>query len=133
MGVATSALSGNLSGAINQEVSGAFSGPENVLTGLTDAYNFARASKEIPQYSGGSSGAAACGINHTPYIIYRRPLCTNPENFAHAVGYLSNKTATISSLSGFTVCRNVDVGGISQATDKEKAQIKQILESGFYA
>lgn len=133
MGVATSAINGNLGGAINQEVSGAFNGPENVLTGLTDAYNFARASKEIPQYSGGSSGAAACGINHTPYIIYRRPLCTNPENFAHAVGYLSNKTAVISTLSGFTTCRNVDVSGISQATDKEKAQIKQILESGFYA
>lgn len=133
MGVATSAISGSLGGAVNQAVSGAFSGPENVLTGLTDAYNFARASKEIPQYSGGSSGAAACGINHTPYIVYRRPLCTNPDNFAHAVGYLSNKTALISSLSGFTTCRNVDISGITQATDKEKAQIKQILESGFYA
>lgn len=133
VGVAGQALSGNMEGALSGAVGSVFNGPQAVLTGLGDAYNLAQASKEIPQYTGGSSGAAACGMNHTPYIVYRRPLCTNPSNFAHAVGYLSNKTAAISSLSGFTTCRNVDISGISQATDKEKAQIKQILESGFYA
>lgn len=100
---------------------------------LTDATNMAMSNKEIPFYTGGSGGAAAAEGNFEPYITLRRPLCTNPSNFAHTVGNLVNQTATISSLNGFTVCRNVDASGIGQATDKEKAQIKQILESGFYA
>lgn len=124
-GIVGQAIGGNFGGAAIGAVGA-------VLNGLGDAYNLAQASKEIPQYSGGSTGAAACSANNTPYIVYRRPLCTNPANFAHVVGYLSNKTALISSLNGFTVCRNVDVSGIGQATDKEKSQIKQILESGFY-
>ena len=103
------------------------------LAGLSDSVNMAMANKELPYYTTGSAGAAAAEACSEPYITLRTPLCENPTNFAHTVGNLYNKTATISSLSGFTTCRNVDVGGISQATDKEKAQIKQILESGFYA
>lgn len=103
------------------------------LQGLADATNMAMANKEIPFYTSGSGGAAAAEGNTEPFITLRRPLVSNPSNFAHTVGNLVNKTATISSLNGFTICRNVDVNGIGQATDKEKAQIKQILESGFYA
>lgn len=136
-GLATTILGGLASGE-GQSVSsvGIKGGPESGIfniQGLSDAYNRAQASKEIPQYTGGSSGAAAQIYNHTPYIVYRRPLCTNPENYAHTVGNLVNKTARISSLNGLTSCRNVDTSGIGQATDKEKAQIKKILESGFYA
>lgn len=103
------------------------------LAGLSDSVNMAMANKELPYYTTGSAGAAAAEACSEPYITLRAPLCENPTNFAHTVGNLYNKAATISSLSGFTTCRNIDVGGISQATDKEKAQIKQILESGFYA
>jgi hypothetical protein len=46
---------------------------------------------------------------------------------------LVNKAATLSSLNGFTTCRNIDVTNVGQATDKEKAQLKKILEGGFYA
>jgi len=72
----------------------------------------AMGNKEIPFYTGGSGGAAAAEGNFEPYITLRRPLCTNPENYAHTVGNLVNKTATISSLNGFTICRNVDINGI---------------------
>lgn len=103
------------------------------IQALTDATNMAMGNKEIPFYTGGSGGAAAAEGNFEPYITLRRPLCTNPENYAHTVGNLVNKTALIGGLNGFTTCRNVDVSGIGQAVDKEKAQIKRILESGFYA
>lgn len=111
----------------------AMQGPNAVLTGLSDAYNIAKASKEIPQYTGGMSGLVASVANHTPYITYNRPVCENPQNYNHVVGRLVNKAYTISTLTGYTVCRNVDVSGISSATANERAQIKQIMESGFYA
>lgn len=103
------------------------------MTGLSDSYNMAMANKELPYYSTGSAGAAAAEANSEPYITLRFPLSGNPANFAHTIGNLYNSTDYIRNLSGFTVCRNVDVNGITQATDKEKAKIKQILESSFYA
>ena len=97
-------------------------------------YNLAISSKEIPQYTGGSMGAAACATGYTPYIIYRRPYISNTSNYGNTVGYMLNEERLISDalLTGYTVCRNVDVSGISNATSNERAQIKQILESGFY-
>lgn len=103
------------------------------IQGLSDAYNMGMANKELPYYSTGSAGAAAAEANFEPYITLRIPLSQNPSNFAHTVGNLVNQTAAISGLNGFTICRNVDVSGISSATTAEKAQIKQILENGFYA
>jgi hypothetical protein len=102
------------------------------IQGLSDSYNMAMANKELPYYSTGSAGAAAAEANYEPYITLRIPLSENPSNFSHTVGNLVNKTSVISALSGFTICRNVDTGGISSATEKEKSQIKKIMENGFY-
>lgn len=134
---AVSAISGGAEGG-GQSIGGslghiAMQGPNAVLTGLSDAYNIAKSTKEIPQYTGGTSGLAAAAVNHLPYLIYKRPLSQNPSNYGHTVGRLVNQTHSISACSGYTVCRNVDVSGISNATSNERAQIKQIMESGFYA
>lgn len=107
--------------------------PGTLLNGISDQFNKASANKEIPHYIGGSTGAAACSVNHTPYIVYRKMLFENPSNYNKTVGKKLCATKTISSLSGYTVCRNVDVSGISNATSNERAQIKKIMESGFYA
>jgi len=106
--------------------------PGALLNGISDQFNKAAANKEIPHYIGGSSGAAACSVNHTPYIVYRKMLFENPSNYDKTVGKKLCATKTITSLDGYTVCRNVDVSGISNATSNERAQIKKIMESGFY-
>lgn len=106
--------------------------PGALLNGISDQFNKAAANKEIPHYIGGSTGAAACSVNHTPYIVYRKMLFENPSNYNKTVGKKLCATKTIRSLDGYTVCRNVDVSGISNATSNERAQIKQIMESGFY-
>lgn len=133
---AVSAMSGG-SGSGAQSIGGslghiAMQGPNAALSGLSDAYNIAKSTKEIPQYTGGTSGLSATAVNHLPYLIYKRPISQNPSNYGHTVGRLVNQTHTISACSGYTVCRNVDVSGISKATSNERAQIKQIMESGFY-
>jgi hypothetical protein len=83
------------------------------MTGLSDSYNMAMANKELPYYSTGSAGAAAAEANSEPYITLRFPLSGNPANFAHTIGNLYNSTDYIRNLSGFTVCRNVDINGIT--------------------
>ena len=67
-----------------------------------------------------------------PYLTFYRQKIANPSNYGHAVGYLTESTQKISTLTGFTVCRNPDVSGIN-ATQDEKNEIQSILTSGFYA
>ena len=92
------------------------------------------AKKQIPVEVQSQGGVASNIYDYQqPYITIHRQKVSNPDNYGHATGFLVDGTFKISDLTGFTVCRNVDVSSISQAIDKEKAQIKRILESGFYA
>ena len=100
---------------------------------LSAATNYANANREIPSYTGGMSGLAAANCNVIPSITFVRPIVENPSSFPHTVGYLVNQASKLEKLSGFTTCRNVDVSNVPQATDKEKAELKRILENGFYA
>lgn len=103
------------------------------LQSLTDSVNLANANREIPTASGGMSGLAAANCNVIPSITLIRPVVENPESFPHTVGNLVNKASKLEKLDGFTTCRNVDVSNVPQATDKEKAELKRILEGGFYS
>lgn len=99
----------------------------SIANGITNACN--------PQMSQvGSRGSAAEVFSsplQTAVAIYR-PEIVVPDNYGHTVGFACEKDATLSSLSGYTVCSGVDTSGIN-ATDSEKARLKAILESGFYA
>ena len=54
-----------------------------------------------------------------------------PAKYAHTTGFLCMKERTLGECSGFTVCANPDLSGLSLATDAEKAEIKRILETGI--
>lgn len=51
--------------------------------------------------------------------------------YAHTVGYACLKMGKLSDFTGFTVCSNADLSGIT-ATDAEKEQILKLLQSGVY-
>lgn len=136
VGTLTSAMSavgafatGNIAGgvsAIGQTVSSAWNGVQEAKS-----YAF-QARMTPPDTFGQSSGFSALATPQQAYITIRRPTVYNPKNYAHTIGNLVNVTKEVGELSGFSVCRNVDTSGIV-ATEKERNQIKQILESGFYA
>lgn len=133
-GVGRGSGSGGSSGfaIAEQAMNVAQAGVDNSLAWAGSWLNYAQASKEIPQYSGASSGSVATVVNHTPYITYQRPLCQNPDNFNHTYGRIVNTTDYIKNREGFTSCNNIDLTGIDKATQSEKSQIKQMLESGIY-
>lgn len=103
------------------------------LDALSAATNLANANREIPCYTGGTTGLAAAQQGLFPTLTLIRPVVENPESFPHTVGNLVNQTHKLEELTGYTTCRNVDMSNVPQATDKEKAQLKKILENGFYA
>lgn len=92
------------------------------------------ANRPVPVNVSGAGGILSnLFAGQIPYITVYRQKYDNPTNYGHATGYLIEKTKKIGDIkSGFTRCHNVDVSGIDTATEKEKAQIKSLLESGFY-
>ena len=79
--------------------------------------------------TGNVSPAACLSLPINAYLVISRPTAVIPENYGHSKGYACDMTATLGSLSGFTVCYNVDTTGIG-CTDEERNIIKTILESG---
>lgn len=51
-----------------------------------------------------------------------------PNNYDHTVGKVCNKTGHLSDFTGFTVCENPHIN--FSATEREKEEIKQLLEQG---
>lgn len=81
--------------------------------------------------AGNVSPASSLSAPINAYCIISRPNAIIPPNYGHTIGYICAKKATLSSLTGFTVCENVDTTGIA-ATEEERNEIKTLLESGVY-
>lgn len=65
------------------------------------------------------------------FYILEYPKAQLPTSSPHDNGRPCGLTKTLSSLKGFTKCKNVDVSGYS-CTDAERNELISILESGFY-
>ena len=79
---------------------------------------------------GGSLGGAV-GVmgDFTPYLIIHRPIQSLASDFASKKGYPSNISATLSSVSGYTVVDKVHLTGID-CTDSERDEIHALLKDG---
>lgn len=89
-----------------------------------------RAAIDAPSISGGS-GIASFAHPDSVWIQIRHGIYPTVNNYNHTVGKVSTKSAHLSEYSGFTVCQNVDVSGLS-CTEEEKSAIKQLLETGIF-
>ena len=70
----------------------------------------------------------------TPFMLYYCPKVNRPTNYDHDVGRPSGKTATLGTLTGYTVVDNVHVegqSGFAQATSDEITRIDSLLRSGI--
>lgn len=80
---------------------------------------------------GNATGFANYGGSSQAYLTVQRQKYIVPDNYGHSVGYATAFNSVLSSLSGFTVCSNVDLSGFTCHED-ERAEIKSLLESGVY-
>ena len=74
------------------------------------------------------SNAGALGIRK-PYIIITRAVSAMPAGFENLAGLPSTELVALSSVSGYTVVRNVHLEGVP-GTAEELEEIKGLLESG---
>lgn len=67
------------------------------------------------------------------YVKIIRPRYEKPANYNHSQGVPCVQAKTIGSCTGFIQCINVDVSGITRATDLERQAIQAALCNGVYA
>ena len=118
-------------------VKSAVGGLENLVSAYSQtAMAFNQNYTEINGKNG--DGCCIAGISAIVIKITRPKFGSNttppyvPSEYAHSTGYVSMKSAKVSSFTGLLVADNVDTSGISGATDREKQLIKLYLESGIY-
>ena len=66
----------------------------------------------------------------SPYAIITRPNIIIPSSYNHDYGKPSGKTATLGSLSGFTVVDSIHVEGLATATADEVTEVERLLKQG---
>ena len=69
----------------------------------------------------------------TPYVKIIRPRYEKPDNYAHSQGIPCVHTYKVGQCTGFIQCINVDVSGITRATDLERQAIQAALANGVFA
>lgn len=107
IGVATSAVSGNLLPA---------------LGGVTRLHTNV-------DHSGSFTGNAGAMASKIPYLIISRPQTAMADKFETLSGYPSNTFTPLSACKGFTQVKFVHVENLN-ATDAEKQEIEQLLKEG---
>lgn len=114
VGVVSSAMSGNITGAVN-----------SIIGAATSQYHYSG--------TGNPNPSCVASTNRTCYVVIDRPQYQPLNAFNHTRGRMCCLSKTIGSLKGYTVCDgNIDISGIS-ATDEEKDEIVNILSTGFFA
>lgn len=112
-GAILSAAAGNLGGYMN-----------NLLSAATAQFR--------TETKGTSSPTCNNFETHSVYVTLETPEVQIPARYNHTHGRPCNLTKTLSGLTGFTICDDVDVSGISGATREELEMIKDALETGVY-
>lgn len=78
---------------------------------------------------GGATDYSVFGDGYKAVLKITRPKLEIPDNYGHTVGYVVNKYDTLGNYSGFTVCLNPHVTGLTCTSD-EKDEIARLLERG---
>ena len=78
---------------------------------------------------GALGGAVGVMGDFTPYLIIHRPIQSLAGDFASKKGYPSNISATLGSVSGYTVVDKIHLTGID-CTDTERDEIHALLKDG---
>lgn len=122
LNVATGIMSGNAVAAV--------SGGYNIVSGLAQA-NIAGNSSYARQIGSTGGRALLCQYDRC-YLKITTTAADIPDNYGHTIGYICNKSGKVKSFSGYTVFANFDTTGITGLTERERAEVKRIMESGVY-
>lgn len=133
MGFRAGAIGGAISGAVDL-------GVDLTLQNLDNKFAYEMSKNSLGTSISGSFGQqSSWHFPNIPYIkvTYPTPISNrlstgDKDYYGSTYGVPVHKTGTVGGYTGYTVCNNVDVTGITGATAEEQSMIKQFLETGVY-
>lgn len=124
-----SVITGLAQSLTSPSAAGQFGGIASAVTGAMQAQASVVSAKSSVQHSGAFGASfGAMGIK-TPYIIIRRPIQKQVNNYNEFYGFPAHKRIQIGSCSGYLRVREVHVISAT-ANDDEKRMIEQLLKTG---
>ena len=78
-----------------------------------------------------TANAGFCSVLK-PYITVTRPITAESIYYQEVIGYPSYITATLAECEDLCVCDDIDLSGISGATDSELERIRSMCREGIY-
>lgn len=78
-----------------------------------------------------SANAGYCSVRY-PYITIERPIAPVTDSYQTAHGYMSYTDGHLSAYEGKCVVKDINLSGISNATDSEKERIRAMCREGVY-
>lgn len=118
-------------GGLATGISAFASGGASLAAGAL-AIKQATSGKEQLQRTGSLGGNSGLLGIMKPYLIIERPIVSSPDTYGHLLGKQSNSSTLIGNLAGYTELENFDLTGVD-CTDIERDELKQILQTGFFA
>lgn len=106
-------------------------GSAAATAGLAGAAGTVAGSKTQIQRSGSMQGNSGLLGGMKPYVIVETPISNIPNNYDKLQGYVSNTYSLIGDLQGYNELEEFDLS-ILHATEEERAEIEQILKTGFF-
>ena len=120
----------NVSSRYKSELSAnAFNSSRSIATSANAVADVV-ASKPSVTRSGDFSANNGIFTIQYPYLIITRPIQSIPKSYSSHYGHLSNITASLSTLSGYTVIECIHLDGVT-ATEEEKDELEGLLHSGI--
>lgn len=121
LGTATSVATGNAIGIA--------SGSLSLISGVSQSVALKHTS--FTESKGNTTTATMYNTYDKCVLVETHPIERISSNYAHTIGYVTNKCKELSTCSGFVKCENVDTSGLT-CDYAEREEIKSILEKGFY-
>lgn len=103
----------------------------NALGVASGAINVMRSAKEQLEHAGELTGATGLLSNFTPFLMVSRPSQSLAQNYNHYRGFISNVTAQLGTLTGYTEVAELVQTDIHCTLD-EFDEINDLLKSGVY-
>lgn len=119
--VAAGIMSGNAVAAV--------SGTYSIAAGLSQA-NIASNSSYVRQIGSTGGRALLCQYDAC-YLHISATEADIPSYYGHTVGYICNRSGKVKDFRGFTVFENFDTSGLTGITERERSEIKRLMESGI--
>jgi hypothetical protein len=123
------ALASGLVGGSMQIAAGAATGNVGgVVAGAMTASNFQGNMSQSNNYNASTSFLGG----RRPYFLIEREVPCFSTMYPHDKGLPLNVAVNLSQISGFTIIDDIDLSGITGATENEIEELRQLLKEGVY-